>query len=453
MRACLIASSAALLSASILISAISASDLDQARPTSQAIAAAPTYNEQVAPILYQRCTTCHRPNGVGPMSLLAYAEARPWARAMREAVSSRTMPPWHADKAYGPFANDMSLSDAEVETIVAWVNGGAPEGADSTRPVPPKYTDGWALGTPDAVFTMLEPFSVPAEGTLEYEFLRVPTNLTEDKWVEAIEVRPGVPAVVHHVIVRVLEPVRTTRPILARIDPQYMMPEEKSRAFNPRRPRGDYLVGVGAGTGPTILKPGTAKLLKAGSTLVLEMHYTSNGTAAADRTSVGLRFAKQPPDEEIRTVTLLNDVFEIPPGAPAYKVDAALTLEQPVKMWSIFAHTHLRGKKWEYRVVYPDGRQQTILSVPRYDFNWQHEYVFKEPLRLPKGTRVESSAWYDNSSKNPSNPDPTKLVVFGEQTWDEMQFSTFNVSIDRSADSAQDAVAPGRQGSAGGRVQ
>ncbi len=424
------------LGASALTVALAAGDRDQAGRASDSTVTAPTFNEQVAPVLYQRCTGCHRPNGVAPMSLLTYVEARPWAKAMRDAVASRTMPPWHADKAYGPFDNDLSLSDAEIETIVAWVNGGAPEGDAAKRPVPPQYTDAWALKTPDAVLTMSEPFSVPAEGMLEYQFLKIPTNLTEDQWVEAIEVRPGIPAVVHHVIVRVIEPERTTRPIIARLDQQYVLPQETSRSFNPRRPRADYLVGVGAGTGPTVLKPGTAKLLKAGSTLVLEMHYTSNGSAVADRTSVGLRFAKQPPEEEIRTLVLLNDIFEIPPGAGDYRVDAAMTLQQPVKVWSIFAHTHLRGKRWEYRVVYPDGRRQTILSVPRYDFNWQHEYAFKEPLRLPKGTRVESSAWYDNSAKNPSNPDSTKVVVFGEQTWDEMQFSSFNVSIDRAADAS-----------------
>jgi len=397
----------------------------------------PTFSKDVAPILFTHCVSCHRPGEMAPMSLLTFTDVRPWAKAIRDNVARRTMPPWHATKASGPFENDRSLSDADIETIVRWVDSGAPEGQPGALPQAPPATDGWSAGTPDGVFAMQEPFNVPAEGVVEYQFFDVPMNLAEDKWVRSIEVRPGARSVVHHVIVWIRLPQSRQRPVIGRADRTNFLPEEERRSRNLRRPRGDFLAGIGVGTNATVFRAGTAKLIPAGSSLVFEIHYTPNGTAGEDRTSIGLRYAAQAPAEEIRTVTILNETFEIPPGAADHRVDGGLTFVSDVKIRSIMAHTHVRGKKWLYTLEYPDGRQQVILDIPKFDFNWQTEYVFAEPLRVPKGARLVASAWYDNSKANPSNPDPATAVRWGDQTWEEMHFSVFNVSLDNAQPTAR----------------
>ncbi len=414
--------------------------------------AVPTFSKDVAPILYGSCTGCHRPGQIAPMSLLSYAEARPWARSIGLQVSRGTMPPWHADPAHGEFINDRRLSVAEKDTILNWVNGGAPEGNPADLPARPSYPSGWTIGQPDAVFAMQEDYPVPARGTVEYKYFEVPTGFTEDKWIQAFEVRPGTPSLVHHVIVftkapqrpRSAEPrpeARGPRPAPPfRFGPNMDEPRDEKveaakRAPNNDRPApeggmGSFVGGFAPGQSIRVFQPGTAVRLPAGSTLIFQMHYTATGTAATDRSSVGIVFAKEPPRQEVIVAALINGNFTIPAGASNVKVDAEMTMERDLTVWSLMPHTHVRGRRWEIKVTYPDGRTEMVLAVPNYDFNWQTDYVFKQPLKLPKGTKITTSAWYDNSAASKTNPDPTIDVHWGEQTWQEMQFTAFAFTID-----------------------
>lgn len=410
----------------------------------------PTFSKDVAPILYKNCIGCHRPGEIAPMSLITYKDVRPWARSIRDEVSDATMPPWHADAKHGTFANDRSLTAADRETIVKWASGGAPEGNPADLPPAPTFTEGWTIGEPDLVLTMSEPYKVPADGFIEYEYIEVPTNLTEDKWIQAFEVRPGNRSVVHHVIVMARSPQPERRPAALRMAQGMEVPagqtggpaepadQKRARGVSlyPRPQRtGATIGGFAPGTAAHVYEPGTALLLRAGSTIVLQMHYTSNGTEQTDRTSIGLRFAAAPPREELRITSLANGKLRIPPGDPNYSISAEMTITADMTLRQILPHTHLRGKSWEYAAVYPDGRRDVILSVPKYDFNWQTSYIFAEPLKLPRGTRIVAVAHYDNSAANKSNPDPTKEVLWGDQTWEEMMFTSFVYSID--------GVAPG----------
>jgi len=425
----------------------------------------PTFTKDVAPIFYKSCTNCHRPGEIGPMALVTYQDARPWAKSIAAKVASGAMPPWHADPAYGAFLNDRRLSDAEKETILKWVSSGAPEGNPAALPAVPKYADGWQIGQPDAVFTIGEDYPVPASGTIEYKYFEVPTNFTEDKWVQAFEVRPGDRSVVHHVIVfaRVPRPAseggngeanaqrsngqeqkpRRQSPIT--FAPGMEEPKDEAVEAAKRAPLNDrpapkggssiFLGGFAPGQSVRTYNDGTAMKIPAGATLVFQMHYTATGKATSDRSKIGLVFAKERPRREVIMAALQNANFTLPAGAPDVRVDAEMTLNQDMTVWSMLPHTHVRGKRWHLEAIYPDGRTETVLDVPRYDFNWQTEYVFKEPLQLPKGTKVRSSAWYDNSVANKSNPDPNVDVHWGDQTWQEMQFTAFAFSLDAKATS------------------
>jgi mono/diheme cytochrome c family protein len=439
-------------------------------PTAPSAANAPTFSKDVAPIFYKNCTSCHRPGEIAPMSLLTYQDARPWARSIATRVASGTMPPWHADPAHGEFENDRRLSDGERDAIARWVSAGAPEGNPSDLPARPTYTEGWMIGQPDAIITMQEDYPIPAKGTLAYKYFEVPTNFTEDKWVQGFEVRPGNRAVVHHVIVYARPPARPqpaeaaqteTRAAPApRPTPVFsfaegmeipggqtggpeLPPDQRSVAANDRPAPKQAGPSVGAyvpGNSNRTYAEGTALRLRAGSTIVFQMHYTPSGTDTTDRTSIGLIFAKAPPKIELRGAVLANGSLHIPAGASDYRVEADMTINQDVTLWSILPHTHVRGKRWSYQATYPDGRTETILAVPNYDFDWQTDYIFKQPLKLPKGTKLHASAWYDNSPGNKANPDPTKEVWWGDQTWEEMMFTGLTVSIDpaRPAPTVQD---------------
>ena len=421
-------------------------------------ASVPTFNKDVAPILYANCVTCHRPGEIGPMSLLSYKDARPWAKSIRDEVADGTMPPWHADPKHGRFANDRSLSAEQKDTLARWANGGAPEGDPKDRPATPAFVDGWQLGEPDAVFQLPVDYKVPADGFVEYEYFEIPTNFTEDKWLQALEVRPGNRAVVHHVIVSVRPPQAERRPAGFRSAPGMEIPAGQSGgapepADGPRRVRGQSLFPSPAGAraaiggfapGTTTMKfePGAAMLIRAGSTLVVQMHYTTNGTPQTDRTKMGLFLAKQMPRTEMRMATLVNGRLHIPAGAADYSIAAEMTTVNDITLRSLLPHTHLRGKRWEYTATYPDGRTEVILAVPKYDFNWQTDYVFAEPLKLPKGTKIRAVAHYDNSAANRSNPDHKVDVKWGDQTWEEMMFTSIVYSIDGVAPGTVIAVPP-----------
>ncbi|MGH9349811.1 MAG: thiol-disulfide isomerase [Vicinamibacterales bacterium] len=389
--------------------------------------ASPTFTRDVAPILYKNCVTCHRPGEIAPMSLITYADVRPWARGIRQAVAEGVMPPWHADAPAGTFENERGLTDLDKDVIARWVAGGAPQGHPGDLPPAPRFPEGWRIGTPDAVFEMQEEYPVPASGTIEYEYFYIPTNFTEAKWLQAIEVRPGNRALVHHVLTFYEAPPEGPRmaPVLEFVPEHSKVPPRNPGSRAPRKPIGPsrIVATYAPGTDPQVFRPGTALRLAPGGVLKLQMHYTANGTAGTDRTQVGMIFAKEPPQHEVRAGQFLNAAFSIPPGAPSHQVDTEVGFLQDVTLWGIFPHTHVRGKRWDYKVAMPDGTVKPLLSVPTYDFNWQTYYMFTDPISLPAGARILASAWYDNSDRNPSNPDPKAEVKWGDQTWEEMQYT------------------------------
>ncbi len=397
--------------------------------TSTTTAATPTFSKDVAPILYKNCAVCHRPGDIAPMSLLTYENTRPWARAIREQVITGQMPPWHATQPHGTFSNDRRLSEQDKDTLIRWIDGGAPQGNAKDLPPPPKFSDGWEIGKPDAILSMAKEYEVPESGEIAYQYFQVPTNFTEDKWVQAIEVRPGTRSVVHHVLVFCREPGAKAGPLpYAHVVPK--LPHQHGGG------PGNLVATTAPGTNALILPPGKALLIKAGSVLLLQMHYTTNGTAAKDRSSVGIIFAKQPPQQEIRTNAFVNPLFVILPGANNHEVKSAIQFTEDTHILGLIPHTHLRGKSWDYRIIYPDGRTETVLSVPKYNFNWQTYYAFAKPLAAPKGARLEATAHYDNSTANRFNPDPKATVRWGDQTWEEMQYTGIIFSVDKPQDAA-----------------
>jgi peroxiredoxin len=368
-----------------------------------------TYAADVAAIVQNKCQSCHRPGETGPFSLLTFDDARRHAAMIREVVDERKMPPWHADPNYGHFANDRSLSARERATLLAWVDQGTPLGDPKALPAPKTFTDGWTIGTPDAVFEIPEPYEVAAQGTLGYVYMKVPTHFKDDVWVQAAEARPGDRGVVHHILVFVDD-------------------------HQGRRRREGHLCGYAPGDMPSVYPPGTAKKIPAGSELVFQLHYTPNGRRRTDRSKVGLVFAKSPVTHEAHTFGIAQHRFVIPPGKDDFPVRSTFTFPRDAHLLSFLPHMHLRGKSFEYKVTYPDGRSEVLLSVPAYDFGWQTYYTLAEPKAMPKGTRIDCLAHFDNSDKNPYNPDPSKAVIWGEQTFDEMMIGYIDFMDDAPVD-------------------
>jgi Copper type II ascorbate-dependent monooxygenase, C-terminal domain len=399
---------------------------------SPANAAVPTFSKDIAPILYKNCATCHRPGEIAPMPLLTYQQARPWAKSIRQNVSQGLMPPWHASEPRGVFLNDRRLSDADKAAILAWADGGAPEGNPKDLPPAPHFVEGWQIGNPDLVLSMAKPFDVPASGTIDYQYFTIPTNFTEDKWVQAMEIRPGVRSVVHHVIVYMREPESTPfqsgfNQVLPRL-PQMNRPGGRGP--------GVMLAAVAPGAPPMVFQSGEAIRIPAGSSLVFQVHYTANGKPAADQSSIGLIFARQAPEREVHTAAFMDPMLKIAAGDPDQAIDSAIEFTEDCHITAMVPHTHLRGKTWHYRLIYPDGRSEVVLDVPHYDFNWQTWYTFAQPLAVPKGARLESTAHYDNSPNNPSNPNSKVDVHWGDQTWDEMQYTAMTYYIDHPTSAA-----------------
>jgi peroxiredoxin len=361
-----------------------------------------TYTKDVAIILQKNCQECHRPGQIGPFSLLTYRQARGWSATIREVVSEGRMPPWNADPRHGRFANDRSLPKQDRDTLLAWIDQGCPEGDAADLPPAAEFRDDWTIGQPDLVLTMKEPYRVPAQAPasgIRYQYFALETNFDRDVWVQAAEARPGNRAVVHHIIAFIGEPPQREGQETVDID---------------------MLAGYVPGNRPPMYPAGLGKRVPKGAKIVLQVHYTTNGTEQADQSSVGLVFAKEPPRHQVRARFVENRHFVLPPGAADHEVTAASTFEKDAVLLSLSPHMHLRGKSFEVRAVFPDGKSEVLLSVPRYDFMWQHTYVLAKPLDLPAGTRLECTARFDDSENNPNNPDPTKEVRWGDQSWEEM---------------------------------
>ncbi len=400
----------------------------------------PTFSKDVLPILQKNCQGCHRPGEAAPMSFMSYKDARPWAKAIKGAVLTRKMPPWLADPHYGQFMNERKLSETEVQTIVSWADNGAPEGDAKKAPKPISWVDGWNIGKPDQVFEMPKAFDVPASGTIDYHYVIMHTGFTKDTWVQSAELRPGNRQVVHHVIAFIRPPGSRwlkDGPIGEAFVPQRA---QRSRQNSENSEDGssmvgtELLVGYAPGLQEQKFVPGQARLIPAGSDIVFQLHYTSNGKAATDLTKVGLVYSKEEPKQRVVTLTATQARFAIPPGDPSYEVKSSFTLQDDSALVWLMPHMHLRGKDFIYTAVYPTGEKQVLLSVPKYDFNWQLAYETAKPIVLPKGTRIECVAHFDNSPNNKANPDPTKEVRWGDQSWEEMMIGWFGVAIDSKAD-------------------
>jgi hypothetical protein len=388
-----------------------------------------TFTKDVVPVLQKNCQGCHRPGEAAPFSLLTYEQARPWAKAMKEAVLLKKMPPWFADPHYGKFSNDRSLSQKEIDILAAWADAGAPQGDPKDLPAPVKFVEGWRIPTPDVVFEMPRDFEIPAAGTIDYQYIVVPTGFQKDQWVQLAEARPGNRVLVHHIIAFIREPgskwLKDAKPGVPFVPKKHE--DGKDDADDGL---GEFLVGYAPGTLPEVLAPGQAKLVKAGSDVVFQMHYTANGKSGTDRSKVGFVFAKEPPKQRVFTLASANGKFKIPPGDGNHRVDSSFELGTDVTLTAMLPHMHLRGKDFEYRVIYPTGETETILRVPNYSFSWQLSYYPVKPIVLPKGTKIDCTAHFDNSPNNPANPDATKEVTYGDQSWEEMMIGFFNVAFD-----------------------
>ncbi len=366
------------------------------------------------------------------MAFVTYEQTRPFVQAIQQAVTTRKMPPWFADACCGHFANDPSLSPQEVATISAWAAAGAPPGNASDAPPPPHWVPGWNVPKPDLVLGMPKPAPIPAHGAVEYTYEIVPTGFTQDRWVQMSEVRPSARNHVHHAVVYIRRPHSSWLQ-----DAPVGVPFTASTLTNPEDRRGahfttaDLLLVYAPGSSPDSWPEGLAKFIPAGSDLVFQMHYTTNGHAASDQTSIGLVFAKHPPRQRVLTLQLNRHGLMIPPHADNFEVEVEGTLPNDCTLLSFFPHMHLRGKRFEYNLIHPDGRAETLLRV-NWDFYWQLSYRLAEPRFLKAGSKLQAIAWYDNSANNPHNPDPNATVVWGEQTWNEMMVGFFDVAVPAS---------------------
>jgi hypothetical protein len=371
-----------------------------------------TFARDVAPILYGKCVTCHRKGEVAPMSLLTYEDARPWARAIKEKVVQRQMPPWFADPKYGTFTNDPSLSAKEIETISKWVDAGAPQGDAKDMPKPPQFTEGWQLGEPDLIVELPE-VRIPATGPDYFPTPSIPLNITEDRWIRAVEIRPSNREVTHHSVI-------FSTAVGAGMG---------SSGFF------DVLAVWAVGTPPIVYPEGMGRWVRKGQTLRTNLHYHPNGKPQVDRTRVGLYFGKGEMKKEVVAALAGTFTLSIPPQDPNYELRSTYIVDQDINLVSLFPHMHLRGKDMKLTATYPGGRQETLLNVPAYSFDWQLFYYPKNQMRLPKGTRIDLVAHYDNSAANKRNPDPTQTVTFGEGSTSEMMFGMFEFT-------AVDGVSP-----------
>ena len=366
-----------------------------------------TYAKQISRLMQRHCVECHREGGIAPFALQNYDDVSAWAETLCEVVEDKRMPPWHANPKHGDFANDARMTDQEKQLLYEWVDNGSPPGDRKHLPPRREFTDGWALGPPDFVVRMPEPITVSATGVMDYQYVTIDPGFTEAKWVRASEIRPGVRSVVHHILVFISTP--GADPVL----------KERGIGF-------ETVGGYVPGAPPMDLADGIARYVPAGSKFVMQIHYTPDGRERKDQSEIGLYFAD--PQKIRRTMqsgVVVNLDFEIPPGEENHRVEATYRFSHDMKVHSLMPHMHFRGKSFRYELMYPNGTRETLLDIPRYDFNWQNSYQFAEPKFVPEGSLLKCIAHFDNSDNNPSNPDPSIPVRWGEQTWEEMMIGFY----------------------------
>jgi hypothetical protein len=412
---------------------------------------APTFSKDVLPILQAKCQSCHRPGQVAPMAFLTYEQTRPWAKAIKAAVATRKMPPWFADPQYGHFLNDRSLKQSEIDTIAKWADNGATEGNPKDAPPSIKWADDWFI-KPDVIVDGPS-FDVPAKAkndVIEWVSITVPSGFKEDTWVTSVQIKPKYAAVAHHIClgfnphtpnIKYFEPVWLDK---NRDEEGSAIPGGRG-TFGPATPNGGFFNMT-----EDCYLPGNpiadyrdfnaAKFIPAGSDITLNLHYTPNGTAVKDHVQIGFTITKQPPQRKY--VSLFTSAptdarrFAIPANDGNWESPPAeVTFATDVELVYMMPHMHVRGKDMSYALIYPDGKKETVLSVPRYDFNWQLGY--NTSIKVPKGTKLHVEAHYDNSANNKWNPNPNKVVYYGEMTWEEMMFPFFGVVVDRDADASR----------------
>ena len=427
-------------------------------------AAEVTFTKDVAPILYQHCASCHRPNDIAPMALLTFKQARPWATAIREAVLTKRMPPWHADPSIGTFANDARLKDDEIRILKEWAEGGAKEGAPEDLPAAPTFSDEWRLGKPDLIFQIPEERVIKV-GERDYNVtITVPTNLKEDIWVQGVEIRPGNRKVVHHAHVFVEMPDAPKNKAASEPAPENPFPEldRKKVFYNDGQTHvkmdapvlddgcsnlfgGDFpntshagesgiLASYLPGREPDNWPAGFGRRVPAGAILKFQIHYSATtGKEETDRTSVGLILSKEPPKQIVQRLDVHNHFFKIPAGAANHEVTACYAFDRDVDLLTYTPHMHYRGKDMKIEAEKPDGTTETLLWVPKYEFEWQTTYKLTKPMTLPKGTRLKITAHFDNSANNPKNPDPTRVIRWGEPSQEEMMDGWFEYLVPKEA--------------------
>lgn len=375
-----------------------------------------TYHNRISRIVRDNCAMCHHDGGVAPMSLESFENVYGFRAMIRYVVAERRMPPWFADPAHGTWKNDLTLSGRDRRDLIAWIDAGAPDGR-AAAPVPHTWVEDWQLpGPPDAVVAIPQPEQIPAEGVVDYRYVHIQTHFAEDRWIRAIEARPTARQVTHHIIAYLVDG-----------------PEDRE---------GVWLGATAPGMPPNVYPDGTGKRLPKDAWIMFELHYTPNGTATTDQSMIGLVFTDTRPEREVRTAWVADSEFEIPPGAPHHEVVAERVFRRGGTLLSLMPHMHVRGKAFRYELVRADGSIEIVLDVPRYDFNWQLQYEFARPFRVEAGDILRGRAWYDNSAGNPANPDPTKTVRYGEQTFDEMMFGFYDwiADTDESAEDTENEL-------------
>lgn len=374
----------------------------------------PTFNKEIVRIFQHRCQSCHYPSApFAPMALVDYRQTRPWAKSIKRQVGSKAMPPWHADSSNREFDNDISLSQQEIDTIVQWVDARAPQGNPADLPPMKTVERGWQIGEPDVVLDMGVDFDVPAIGTIPLQYFRIDTDFGEDKWLSALEARPGDPSVVRQIVIYVQNP-------------------KEGLPVPDGGPLGNGRLGIySRGYTRSVFKEGEGKLIKRGAKIIFQVLYTPKGTEATDRSYVGLKFHREPVRKHVITRAIAETGFEIPPHVPDFRIYAIYEFSQDVTILNMRPLMHYRGEQFVYIAHYADGRNEVILFVDRYDYDWQTTYYPKEPIQLPAGTILECRALMNNSHENPKNPEPHAMVRSGDQPREEKMIGWIEYTLDK----------------------